>query len=87
MMNELFSESRSRCGTKLHLRLHANARLFLANFSTNSHTSTKFSTLDKKIMEINSLLLELFILNIKLATAKQLAPFLLTVQNLKTQWM
>jgi hypothetical protein len=86
MMNELFSESRSRCGTKSHLCLHVNSRLFLSNFSTNSHMSTKFIKLDKIIVEIYLLLLELFILNIKVAAATQSAAFLLTVRNLKTQW-
>jgi len=47
-MNELFSESRSRCGTKSHLGLHVNSRLFLSKFSTNSHMSTKFSNFDKE---------------------------------------
>jgi hypothetical protein len=45
-MNELFSESRSRCVTKSHLPLHVNSRFFLSSFSTNSHMSTKLSKLD-----------------------------------------
>jgi hypothetical protein len=40
----------------------------------------------KKIVEIYSLFPELFILNIKVATATQSAAFLLTVRNVKTQW-
>ena len=48
--------------------------------------STEFGKLEKKNVEIYSLFPELFIPNRKVATEKQAAAFLQTIQNMEMQW-